>query len=274
MSENSEPVATGDEQQQQQPHNDTTPTDGPSVDRPDLDDAGRGCGGGVAAPPGGDPKYVNPETGQYDWLAHASGGPGYEQEQPEEPEIDPRVAQEIPADALQHYQNEFMQTGSLSQASYDALDAMGYAPHFVDRYIAGVMKEAQDIRNRVFDSVGGMEEYGAMLSWAEDTLPPEDIDAFNQAAASGNVDAFIYVAKLLHADFREHDSPPNRVIGTGVGAGHSAGYESWSDVVEAMRDPRYKTDAAYREKVEAELAKSNNIEVSVGPNGGMRVSAV
>ena len=39
----------------------------------------------------------------------------------------------------------------------------------------------------------------------------------------------------------------------------SNGFESWAQVTEAMRDPRYDKDEAYRRKVEQRLAVSQNI---------------
>ena len=62
----------------------------------------------------------------------------------------------------QKFEQEFNETGGLSDAAYQALDEAGIPSQMVDNYLEGQLAMAEQIESNVYDSVGGQENYQAM----------------------------------------------------------------------------------------------------------------
>ena len=96
-----------------------------------------------------------------------------------------------------------------------------------------------------------------MIEWAKANMTPAEIAAYNAAVSSGNADQAKLAALGLSAKFSKAvGSDPQRLLG-GQKAGSDDVFESTAQVTEAMRDPRYAKDPAYRAKVQAKLSRSN-----------------
>jgi Phage T7 capsid assembly protein len=158
---------------------------------------------------------------------------------------------------LNDFSQEFASKGELSQESYEKLAKAGYSKDIVDNYIAGQQARASQFESTIKTEVGGDERYGEMIEWAKANLTPGEISAYNAAVSSGNAEQAKLAALGLSAKFgKAVGSDPQRMLG-GQKAGAEDVFESTAQLTEAMRDPRYRNDPAYRAKVQAKLNRSS-----------------
>lgn len=159
---------------------------------------------------------------------------------------------------LQDFNTEFATNGELSAESYEKLATAGYDKALVDQFIEGQKARAVAFESEIMTEVGGNERYTDMIVWAKANMTPAEIEAYNVAVSSGKPEQAKLAALGLNAKFTKAvGNEPGRVIG-GQKADSSGGvFESTAQVTEAMKDPRYKNDPAYRSKVQAKLAASN-----------------
>lgn len=151
----------------------------------------------------------------------------------------------------------FAEKGELGDKDYNALAKVGISRDMVDAYINGqqAMVSAQELE--VQDVVGGGANYEAMSSWASEHLSQNEIEAFDEVVTDGTVDQAKMAVQGLYARFvSSGGKPPN--VNQGAVTGSSAKpFGSAAQITEAMADPRYANDPAYRQQVEQRLAVSN-----------------
>ena len=154
-------------------------------------------------------------------------------------------------------QAEFNENGGLNEDSYKKLEEAGFPKSLVDTWIAGQQALATDLYEQVFGSVGGEESYNQMLEWAGDNLPQSEIDAFNKAIDSGDINMINFAVNGLSARYRSEVGTEPRLI-QGETSGTSGGsFQSAAELTAAMRDPRYQSDPAYRRAIAEKLKRSN-----------------
>lgn len=151
---------------------------------------------------------------------------------------------------------EFGETGAVSEASYEALAKSGIPREVVDGYVAGQMAIAAQLTSSIYSSAGGEEAYTAMLSWAGDNLAAADVDAFNAAIDSGNVNSMKLAVAGLKAQYAAANGTEPTLLGGGEGTQSNTVFADTAQMTAAMRDPRYKTSEAYRAEVAAKVARS------------------
>jgi hypothetical protein len=155
------------------------------------------------------------------------------------------------------YAKEFNDTSGLSPESYAELKGKGLTTEVVDSWIQGQQALADKMTEVVHASVGGPSEYENLLEWAKTSLSKPDQDSFNRAIESDNPNDGLFAVKSLNAQFKmESGSSPNLIQGTTGGTG-SGSYSSLAQMSEAMRDPKYLSDPAFREDVSRKLESSN-----------------
>ena len=107
------------------------------------------------------------------------------------------------------------------------------------------------------DSVGGEERYDAMLRWGADNLSPDEIAMFDNVVATGDVNACYFAIQALNRRFTEAVGDEKELL-TGRGSRDTMDvFRSQAEVIEAMKDPKYDTDPAYRNDVFEKLGRSN-----------------
>lgn len=187
------------------------------------------------------------------------------EEKPEDKPADNKL--EIPEDPqkaladkglkYEDFAAELAKTGTLSQESYDKLAAVGFDKAMVDSYIAGQNALAANFEAEVKAEVGGAERYADMVEWAKANLTPAEIDAYNKAVSAGSPEQAKLAVLGLSAKFTKAvGNEPSLLQGRNVTASEDV-FQSYAQLTEAMRDPRYRKDPAYRAKVQDKLARSN-----------------
>ena len=156
-------------------------------------------------------------------------------------------------------QEEYMSTGSLGEDSYKKLEDAGISRQYADTYIAGVKALGEQIGNQVKSSVGGDAEYGNMVEWAKANYTPEQIQAYDKAVNSGDVNTAIMAAKGLRSDYTNVAGSEGETYGGTQAEPEGSGdvFRSNAEVTTAMKDPRYEYDQAYRQDVLSKLERSD-----------------
>lgn len=158
---------------------------------------------------------------------------------------------------LSKFSTEFEEKGELTPESYAELEKAGLTKDIVDQYIEGQKARASQYESSVKAEVGGDASYDQMVTWAKSNMSPDEISAFNNAVSSGDVNqAKLAVLGLSSRYSAANGSDPKRTIGGGQKSAQDA-FESTAQLTEAMRDPRYKADPAYRAAVQNKLARSS-----------------
>jgi len=110
--------------------------------------------------------------------------------------------------------------------------------------------------NQIHNSAGGEAEYSRLIDWARDNADQTKMDAFNSIIQNGNATAIQIAVAGLRSEYENQEGYEGRML-TGKAARASNGFRSQAEVVQAMSDPRYDTDPAYRQDVYDKLEISN-----------------
>lgn len=153
---------------------------------------------------------------------------------------------------------KYWEQGTLEDSDYAALEKSGIPRALVDQFIAGQEAVLDATRQTVFNTVGGEDAYNDMVSWAADNLDRSEIIAYNKAVNSMDKAAAMMAVRGLKAQYDASVGvePSRQVRGETARAG-SQSYRSIAEMEADMRNPKYKTDPAFRKDVERKLANSN-----------------
>jgi len=160
--------------------------------------------------------------------------------------------------------DRWQQTGKLTQDDYTALDGAGFNKEMVDAYLEGVQfKATQDSQlaaQQVLDikqEFGGEKAYDDMIAWASTALTDGEKAAFDRSIRTTDLDQIKLVIGGLQSRYQSQANIEPKLIGGKAARGPADKYESHAQVIAAMNDDRYKTDPAYRKKVEQKLSRSS-----------------
>ena len=153
--------------------------------------------------------------------------------------------------------NEFAEQGGLTEESYESLLKAGIPRTMVDQFIEGQNAVAGQLQQQAFEQVGGQQAYEDMVSWASESLNEASIDAFNNAMNSGNIETANLAIQGLQAQYRSvNGNEPSLVMGETKSVTGGV-FNSAAQLTQAMRDPRYSSDSAYRQEVALKFSRSN-----------------
>ena len=153
------------------------------------------------------------------------------------------------------FQQEYNETGELSENAYKALQEAGIEPQMVDTWIAGQEAIADQQIDSIYNMVGGEEAYNGMLEWAGNNLESWEMDAFNNQIENLDANSVFAVQGLMARMQNQEGSPPR--LFQGEPSEYSAPkYDSLAQLTGAMSDPRYASDPAYRNEVASRLKNS------------------
>ena len=111
--------------------------------------------------------------------------------------------------------------------------------------------------NKIQNSVGGEEKYNNLVKWASENLAENEIQAFDNLVGTGNAAAIQLGVDAIKSRYESVNGYEGRRL-TGKAADTSGDvFRSQAQLVEAMSDPRYDRDPAYRQDVVAKLERSD-----------------
>ena len=154
---------------------------------------------------------------------------------------------------------EYRTNGELSEKTLAQLEKAGYTRELVENFIEGQQARYEAsygvyIRN----AVGGDKEYARLVKWAGNNLSSQEINRFNKAVTSNDIDiALVAVENLANRMEKAKGTPPKLVEGKPTAEHHTKGYASLAEMAAAMDDTRYEKDMAYTERVERRIIASD-----------------
>jgi hypothetical protein len=104
--------------------------------------------------------------------------------------------------------------------------------------------------------VGGQEQYGQMMAWAQESLSEQEINMYDAVMDRGDPLACYFAVNALAFRFQEAQGYDGQML-TGKPPSQVQGFRSQAELVRAMSDPRYDNDPAYRADVAAKLEMSD-----------------
>ena len=110
--------------------------------------------------------------------------------------------------------------------------------------------------NSVYNSAGGEKEYQRLVGWAAENLAENKLDAFNSIVNQGDATAIQIAVAGLRSEYEGQEGYEGRML-QGKGARTTDAFRSQAEVVQAMNDPKYERDPAYRQDVYDKLERSN-----------------
>lgn len=155
------------------------------------------------------------------------------------------------------FYTEYSQNGELSEKSYNELSKMGLDKNLVDGYIAGQQAIANSEVKMVHDTVGGEENYSKVIEYAKNNLTEAEQNAFNETLDTGSIEQVKFAVQAIANRAGVSGEQPQQMINGDTNDVSTEVFESVAQVTEAMNDPRYANDPAYRKQVELKLAKSS-----------------
>ena len=154
------------------------------------------------------------------------------------------------------FQEEYNNTGTLSQEAVKALSDHGISEEVVSTWIQGQEAMAEQAVDHLYQQAGGEENYNLMMEWATDTLQPWEIEAYNKQVENLDANTNFAVLGLLARYQNSEGVPPNLLSGEVTGD-IAPRFESLAELTSAMGDPKYEKDPAYRARVAQKLRFSN-----------------
>jgi hypothetical protein len=180
-------------------------------------------------------------------------------EAPEEPSMQQARADAETNEGMQKFYAEYSEKGELSENSYEELSKMGLDKTLVDNYIQGQQSIANSEVQQVHNIVGGEENYAKVIEFAKNNLSEAEQNAFNETLETGSIEQVKFAVQAISSRAGVSANQPQQMInGDSIETSVDA-FESIAQVTQAMNDPRYANDPAFRKKVEEKIARSSAI---------------
>ncbi len=150
----------------------------------------------------------------------------------------------------------FENDGQLSEETYNTLEKAGLPRDLVDSYAAGQQALQQSEEGQIKSVAQG--NYEAMAEWANENLPQEEVDAFDEAVTGGTVSQAKLAVQGLYARYQNDVGAKPKLTQGGVNGVSTMPFRSMQELARAQSDPRYKSgDKAYHEEIDRRLQVSS-----------------
>lgn len=116
---------------------------------------------------------------------------------------------------------------------------------------------SQEVATQLKDSVGGEEQYASMMQWASENMNENEIDMYDSVMESGDRNAAFFAMQAVSYKYGESVGVEGKLVQGKAPTETTKGFKSQAEVVNAMQDPRYDRDPAYRQEIMAKLENSN-----------------
>lgn len=248
---------------------DPTPADQPEFSEEEMDSLQRGEEMEEAEQQLLAGKYQNAEELEKAYIElQKKLGAGEEPESTEEEseEVEEEVESSPGEVLITDASTEFAEKGELSPETMEKFGSMS-SQELVEAYMkhrannptpeAKPADLTESQVNTIVNQAGGKESYNSLMEWAGNNLPENYTDAFNNIIESGNTEAITIAVAGLKSQYDEVNGYEGRML-SGKGAPQQVdAFRSQAEVVQAMADPRYDNDPAYRNDVFEKLSRSN-----------------
>ena len=115
----------------------------------------------------------------------------------------------------------------------------------------------EETATQLKDMVGGDGEYNNLLGWAKDNFSEQEIDMYDSIMERGDPLAAFFAVQALALRYQDSMGTEGELIQGRAARDSADGFRSQAELVNAMNDPRYERDAAYRNDVMRKLELSD-----------------
>src|SRR6056300_207269 len=117
------------------------------------------------------------------------------------------------------------------------------------------LTEAQ--AQELFKMVGGEKAYQSMITWAGQNLSQAEIQMYDSVMGKGDPNAIFFAVQALAAKYGDATGSEGQMLSGKSAKSEDNSFQSQQELVQAMSDPRYDNDPAYRRSVLNKLANSD-----------------
>ena len=158
-------------------------------------------------------------------------------------------------------QKEYLETGNISETTRKHLSEVGITSELVDNFIEGQIAKAEQERNELATCVGGRENFDNIIKWASENLSETEIKSINGITDKSVIT--IILKDLKNRMEEKEGITPNYTNGE---AGKVAKdiFRSQAEMFEAISNPKYRVDEAYRADVQRKVTASREAGVDLG----------
>ena len=178
------------------------------------------------------------------------------QEQQEDVQAEPEETFEV--DWLAEAYNSINESGELSEELVQQISEMNGMDVF--NAMQGQQPVGRDLSdgelNAVYQAVGGQEQYGTLINWAQDNFTEAEINAYDSVIESGDMAQINLALQALYYRYTDSMGQDGDLI-QGKPAAAESTFRSQQELIQAMNDPRYDNDPAYRQDVLNKLDRSD-----------------
>ena len=114
----------------------------------------------------------------------------------------------------------------------------------------------QDVQ-KIQGLVGGQENYNNMMGWAADNIPEQEVDLFDAVMDQGNPLAAYFAVQSMALRYQDGVGREGQMVRGKAPKASGDVFNSQQEMIQAMEDPRYNDDPAYRDAIMQKLERSN-----------------
>jgi methionine synthase II (cobalamin-independent) len=168
------------------------------------------------------------------------------------------VAEANEGEQQQLLAGKFQDTQSLEQAYLALQKKLGEPDEQEDVQEEASGKLTEQQANQLFDMVGGESTYKDMLNWAAESFSKEEIEMYDSVMADGNANAIFFAVQALNSKYTDAVGKDGQLLtGKRSAAQQNEQFRSQQELVQAMSDPRYDRDPAFRDDIIRKLQNSD-----------------
>lgn len=117
------------------------------------------------------------------------------------------------------------------------------------------LTEAQ--AQELFKMIGGEKAYQSMITWAGQNLSKAEIQMYDSVMGKGDPNAIFFAVQALNSKYSDAVGQDGQMLSGKSAKSEDNSFQSQQELVQAMSDPRYDNDPAYRRSVLNKLANSD-----------------
>lgn len=169
------------------------------------------------------------------------------------------------ATAIKAAREEWAKSGKLSEDTSRRLATHGITEDVIASYAEGSRARQEASTRALMDSVGGPEEFSRAAEWAKQNVSDADLAAYNAHVNSGDASRTKLAVQWLHGRYQAeaNRAPARTIFGGATAAPEDDTFQSTEQVREAMANPKYKLDPAYRDMVARRMKNFTGFRTSI-----------
>ena len=184
------------------------------------------------------------------------------EETTEEETVDENPALSLINEASEEFYKNDNQLSPETIEKFAQLDSKQLINAYLEAYKNNPQQQQQEVDlaqneiDRIHKAVGGESEYRKLTEWGAKNLTESEIKSFDNVVSTGDPNVIELAVAGLKAKYDNSNGYEGRML-TGKSTSSSDVFRSQAQLVQAMADPRYDNDPAYRADVVEKLNRSD-----------------